>query len=365
VGVGVATSLATGLAQKVVGIDTAPAVPRPASAAPPRGVPLVTAAAAAVEDPDQDIWVAERPVTLSPAQTRMIDDDRQQGGRQGRLDGYLRDMTALGAVKTTAVALDLNLSTQAPGQVRIDRIRVESQCRAPLAGTVFYSPPAGPAEAIGKIGFTAFRCLRPDLRPGHAIAVPEVRRVRPGVRRRRGEPGRPGQVGRQGSGDLYGLIMPGYARRMARPSIFEYAGGSPAFLALATAHHERCLRDPVLNHPFSHPGHPQHVERLGSYWAEVFGGPAVYSEAAGGHSAMLAVHAAQGAEEDLGRRFVACFVQAIDDAGLPEDPDFRAALRSYMESAVAEVMAYSPRGSTVPPALPTPRWSWNGRQTLD
>ncbi len=57
-------------------------------------------------------------------------------------------------------------------------------------------------------------------------------------------------------------------------SVFEFAGGEQAFLALATAHHERCLQDPVLNHPFSHPGHPDHVQRLGSYWAEVFGGPA-------------------------------------------------------------------------------------------
>jgi hypothetical protein len=47
---------------------------------------------------------------------------------------------------------------------------------------------------------------------------------------------------------------------MPRPSIFEFAGGEPAFLALAAAHHERCLADPVLSHPFSHPGHPEHVQ---------------------------------------------------------------------------------------------------------
>ncbi len=55
---------------------------------------------------------------------------------------------------------------------------------------------------------------------------------------------------------------------MTRPSIFEFAGGAPAFLALATAHHERCLADEALNHPFSHPGHPEHIQRLASYWAE-------------------------------------------------------------------------------------------------
>lgn len=144
--------------------------------------------------------------------------------------------------------------------------------------------------------------------------------------------------------------------------MFEFAGGEAAFLALAAAHHERCLQDPELNHPFSHGVSPQHVERLAAYWAEVFGGPAHFSELYGGHSAMLGIHAGQGAGADYGPRFVACFMQAADDARLPDDPDFRAALRSYMERAVAEVISYAPHGSEVPVDLPVPRWSWSGRE---
>jgi hemoglobin len=150
---------------------------------------------------------------------------------------------------------------------------------------------------------------------------------------------------------------------VSRPSIFEYAGGEPAFLELARAHHERCLADPVLNHPFSHPGHPDHVRRLGEYWAEVFGGPPRYSAYPdGGQSGMLSIHAGQGEEEELGDRFVACFVQAAEDAGLPDDPAFRAALKSYMEWAVNEVISYSPAGTTVPSGLKVPQWSWDGLQ---
>lgn len=147
---------------------------------------------------------------------------------------------------------------------------------------------------------------------------------------------------------------------VARPSMFEFAGGEPAFLALAAAHHERCLQDPELNHPFSHPGHPQHLERLAAYWAEVFGGPAKYSESCGGHSAMLDIHAGQGSGDDYGSRFVACFVQAADDAHLPDDADLRAGLRSYMEWAVREVLSYSPPGVSVPAGMRVPRWSWSG-----
>jgi hemoglobin len=146
----------------------------------------------------------------------------------------------------------------------------------------------------------------------------------------------------------------------ARPSMYEFAGGEPAFLALAKAFHARCLADPVLEHPFSHPGNPEYVERLADYWSEVLGGPPRYSASHGGHSAMLEIHARQGADEELGRRFVSAFVRAIDDAGLPEDPEFRNGVHAYMEWAVAEVLAYSPEDAVVDPDLQVPHWGWNG-----
>lgn len=149
---------------------------------------------------------------------------------------------------------------------------------------------------------------------------------------------------------------------MTRPSVYEYAGGEAAFLALAAAHHARCLADTGLNHPFSHGVDPHHVRRLGAYWAEVFGGPDDYSRRYGGESAMLGIHAGQGIGADLGERFAACFSRAADDAGLPADPELRACLDAYMRCAVGRVLEYSPPGSRVPQAPPTPRWSWDGPQ---
>jgi hemoglobin len=110
-----------------------------------------------------------------------------------------------------------------------------------------------------------------------------------------------------------------------RPTLFEFAGGAPAWLGLATAHHARCLADPELNHPFSHPGqHPEHVQRLAWYWAEVMGGPAEFSRSCTDQSAMLRLHA-------------------------------------YMQWAVDEVLRYSPTDpSAVPIGLPMPHWSWDG-----
>lgn len=143
---------------------------------------------------------------------------------------------------------------------------------------------------------------------------------------------------------------------MVRPSIYEYVGGEQAFLTLAAKHHDRCLADPELNHPFSHAdANPQHVERLAAYWAEVFGGPATFP---GGHSAMLTVHSCQEIPQGWDGLFLDCFLAAAGDAEFPED--VRPALKAYMEWALAEVVRYSPKGSAVPADLPTPKWGWDG-----
>jgi hemoglobin len=152
--------------------------------------------------------------------------------------------------------------------------------------------------------------------------------------------------------------------RFMRPTLYESAGGDRAFLALAAAHHARCLADPELNHPFSHPGqHPQHVGRLAAYWAEVLGGPPNYSRGCGDQSGLVHMHSGNGDMTSLGQRFVECFVLAADDAGLPGDPELRAALRAYMEWAVKDVALSHPDDSDVPPGLAIPRWSWDGLQT--
>jgi len=142
--------------------------------------------------------------------------------------------------------------------------------------------------------------------------------------------------------------------------MYEFAGGEQAFLALAAAVTERCIEDPELNHAFSHGLSHNHNENLAAYWAEVFGGPSSYSRNLGGHSGMLTIHAAQGAPDEWGDRFEACFIQAMDDARLPDDPDFRKAMHEYIHWATREMNTYSPAGSHVEADKPMPRWSWDG-----
>jgi hemoglobin len=145
--------------------------------------------------------------------------------------------------------------------------------------------------------------------------------------------------------------------------VYEYVGGDQAFLALAAAHHRRCLADPQLAHPFERNIRADHVERLAAYWAEVFGGPQRYTHEYGGHSGMLGVHAGQGIDEEFGERFARCFLQAADDAGFPPDDDLRALLGDYITTATAEVEGLAPPGSVAPAGLAVPRWSWEGPGT--
>jgi len=148
-----------------------------------------------------------------------------------------------------------------------------------------------------------------------------------------------------------------------RPTLYEFAGGESAFLPFATALHARCLADPELNHPFSHPGqHPQHTERLAAYLAEAFGGPARYSADCADQTHLVRLHAGNGDMTDLGRRFAACFLQAADDAGWPDDPEFRAAITAYINWAVDTVALSHPDDADIPASLPLPHWSWDGLQ---
>lgn len=149
---------------------------------------------------------------------------------------------------------------------------------------------------------------------------------------------------------------------MTRASIYEAAGGQDAFLALAAAVTERCIEDPELNHAFSQGLSHNHNENLAAYWAEVFGGPDSYSRNLGGHTGMLTIHASHGAPDEWGDRFKACFLQGMDDAELPRDPDLRKAMGEYIHWATREVNRYSPIGSAVDQGMAMPRWSWDGLQ---
>lgn len=144
-------------------------------------------------------------------------------------------------------------------------------------------------------------------------------------------------------------------------SLYEAAGGSDGLLRLAHAWHQRCLQDPVVSHAFSHPGiHPDHVERLAAYWAEALGGPTAYSGHLGDHSHVLRLHAGNGEHADMDRRARQCFVHALDDAEVADDPELRSTLTEWFEWMTAAMAAHPRSAEDVPAGLPLPVWFWQG-----
>lgn len=146
-------------------------------------------------------------------------------------------------------------------------------------------------------------------------------------------------------------------------SIYTVMGGVPAVRALADAWHRRCLDDPVVSHAFSHGGHPHHLDRLTAYWAEALGGPPDYTTRIASHDLVMRMHSGNGVHEEMDERAIGCFVQAMDDAALPDDATLRAALTEWFRWATADLSSYPESLDQVPDGLRLPRWGWTGLST--
>jgi hemoglobin len=144
-------------------------------------------------------------------------------------------------------------------------------------------------------------------------------------------------------------------------TVYEAAGGADGVRRLAHAWHERVLADPVVSHAFSHGFHPDHTERLAAYWAEALGGPATYSERYGDETSVVRMHSGNGPHEEMDRRAIACFDDAMTDAGITSDDPVRSVLHDYFAWATTTTMArYHHSADDVPDGLRIPRWSWDG-----
>ena len=145
-------------------------------------------------------------------------------------------------------------------------------------------------------------------------------------------------------------------------SVYETAGGKDGLLHLAEAWHARVMADEIVSHAFSHGFHPQHNERLAAYWAEALGGPTTYSDSYGDETSVVRIHSGNGPHEEMDRRAIACFDQALVDVGLTTEP-LRQVLHDYFAWATTTTMSrYHGSADDVPEGLTIPRWSWDGLQ---
>ena len=143
-------------------------------------------------------------------------------------------------------------------------------------------------------------------------------------------------------------------------TVHEAIGGDERVLGLARAWHARVMADEVVSHAFSHGFHPEHTERLAAYWAEALGGPTRYSDLYGSESVVVRMHSGNGPHEEMDRRAVACFDEALLDVGLADDDRLRSVLHDYFDWTTMTTMSRYHRPEDVPDGLSIPHWSWEG-----
>ena len=144
-------------------------------------------------------------------------------------------------------------------------------------------------------------------------------------------------------------------------TLYEAAGGADGLTRLAEAWHVRVMADEVVSHAFSQGFRADHTPRLAAYWAEALGGPPMYTSAYGGETDVVRLHSGHGRHEDMDRRAIACFDEAMADVGLDADERLRQALHDYFAWATTTTMdGYPGSADDVPAGLRIPHWTWDG-----
>jgi hemoglobin len=144
-------------------------------------------------------------------------------------------------------------------------------------------------------------------------------------------------------------------------TVYEAAGGEEGLLRLARAWHARVMADEVVSHAFSHGFRADHSERLAAYWAEALGGPETFSAAYGDETSVVRMHSGNGPHEEMDRRAITCFDQALSDVGFAPQSQLAHVLRDYFAWATTTTMSrYHEAADDVPDGLSIPQWSWDG-----
>ena len=142
------------------------------------------------------------------------------------------------------------------------------------------------------------------------------------------------------------------------PTLYEWAGGDAAIRRLMDAFYDRVEQDELLSPVFPGGVGEEHRHHVTAWWAEVFGGPDRYTASLGGYERMLGKHVDLGITPEQRHRFASLMSLAADDAGLPDDPEFRSALVAYLEWGTRLALANSQPGADVVAHAPVPRWGW-------
>lgn len=143
------------------------------------------------------------------------------------------------------------------------------------------------------------------------------------------------------------------------PTIYEWGGGRGAFEGWLNRFYDLIeLEAPEIAAMFGGHVSAEHRTHVTDWWVEVMGGPAAYTARRGDYEHMLARHRALAITAEQRLTFVTLLSRAADDAGLPGDPEFRAAIMGYAEWGTRLAVHNSQPGAEVVEHASVPRWGW-------
>ena len=140
-------------------------------------------------------------------------------------------------------------------------------------------------------------------------------------------------------------------------SLYDWAGGLKAIEKWITRFYDKVVKDPLLELLFKDMD-KEHQKSVALFLAEVFGGPQEYTKKRGGHATMLRHHLDKGISEKQRKRWVDLLLESADEVGMPDDPEFRSAIVSYIEWGTRLAVINSQPGQNPELDDPMPKWGW-------
>jgi CDGSH-type Zn-finger protein/truncated hemoglobin YjbI len=143
------------------------------------------------------------------------------------------------------------------------------------------------------------------------------------------------------------------------PTLYEWAGGTPALERLTQIFYDNIFSepDPILE-PVFRGMNANHAKHVAAWLAETFGGPQKYTNEHGGYEHMLAKHRNLALTETQRQRWISRMAATADEAGLPNDPNFRSTFVAYLEWGTRIAVFNSQKDAEVIEHAPIPRWGW-------
>ncbi|ADP82165.1 group II truncated hemoglobin [Pseudofrankia inefficax] len=141
-------------------------------------------------------------------------------------------------------------------------------------------------------------------------------------------------------------------------SLYEHAGGDEGLHRLEELFYAKALADPVLRALFTERV-PTHVDHLTWFTAESFGGADRFTRQLG-FRYLIDVHRGLKISDEQRERFVATYLEALDEAGMPDDAPFRRAFREHVEfgAHVAQQNSHAVTDAELHPIREVPAWNW-------